>query len=798
MFRDLRHACRVFSRSPGFAVVTIAVLALGIGASTAVFSVVHALLLSPLRYREARQLVQIQSVHREQGSGNLAPATFMDVAAQTRSFESFAAQTYYYVNLTRAGTPALITAVQATSDYFHLFGVAPLLGRVWGADEAKSGAAPVVVIAQTLWETQFGSRRDIIGQTILLDDRPHTVIGVMPASFKEPWGNTALWMPMPIEGEVLNNRASRYWSTFARLKPGVSLAQASAELASVAARLEQSHPDNYRGWSLQARDLNRQIVGDYREALLIIIGAVTCVMLVTCANVAGLCLVRAASRRKELSIRVALGASGGRLFSQLITESLLLSIVGGIFGIMIGSWGLDALLATVPDGWLPRGDEVTLNTPVLLAVLALSAGTGVLFGLAPAFTAARADAQEALKETHSAGSRSAQRLRSGLVVAEIALALVLLISAGLLGRNLHRILSRDTGIDAARVLSVTISPSERRYDSAGKRAQFFARALAEIAALPGVESAGLTQTSPYRWGNTLTLVPVTREGVASPGNLPQPFYDSVSADYFKTMGTPLRAGRFFDARDAVGGKPVVIISESTARRFFGTENPIGRELTNNPSGTTRFEIVGVVGDIPRTGLANETPLQVYRHSAQRTPAFATLMVRTAQAPASVAKAVQAALWRVDPDLPFSDIAPMDMVVSRTVTQPRLYLTLFALFAVIALTLSGIGLYGLLAYSVAQRTREFGIRTALGADTRNVLGLVLREGAMLTVLGLALGLVGAFAAARFIEQLLFSASARDPLIFVGVVLLLGVVAILACLLPARRAARVDPLIALRSE
>lgn len=798
MLHDFRHALRVFSKSPGFAVVTVLVLALGIGASTAVFSVVHALLLSPLRYREARQLVQVQSVHREQGTGNLAPATFMDVAAQAQSFESFAAQTYYYVNLTRSGPPALITAVQATRDYFHLFGVAPLLGRVWNAEETQPGATPVVVLSQTLWETQFGARRDLIGQTILLDDLPRTVIGVMPTSFKDPWGNTALWMPMPVDGDTLKNRSSRYWSTFARLKPGVTLEQATAELATLASGLEQSHPDNYRGWSLQARDLNRQIVGDYREALLVIIGAVACVMLVTCANIAGLCLVRAAGRRKEISIRVALGASRGRLFSQLIAESLLLSLAGGVLGLVLGSWGLDALLATVPDGWLPRGDEVALNTPVVLAVLALSVLTGLVFGLAPAFSASRADAQEALKETHSAGSRSAQRLRAGLVVAEIALALVLLVSAGLLGRNLHRILTRDTGIDAARVLSVTISPSERRYDSTEKRALFFTRALAEVAALPGIESVGLTQTSPYRWGIPVALFPVPRDGAVAPGNLPQPFYDSVSVDYFKAMGTPLRAGRFFDDRDVQGGKPVVIVSESTARRFFGAENPLGRELTNNPTSTTRFEIVGVVGDIPRTGLANETPLQVYRPSAQRTPAFATLMVRTAQPPAILAKAVQAALWRVDPDLPFSDVTPMDLVVNRTVTQPRLYLTLFGLFAVIALTLSGIGLYGLLAYSVAQRTREFGIRTALGADTRDILLLVLRNGAALIGTGLALGLVGALASARFIEQLLFSASARDPLVFALVAALLGCIALLACVLPARRAARVNPLVALRSE
>ena len=703
-----------------------------------------------------------------------------------------------FINLTKSGPPALLTAVQATSEYFKLFGVAPLLGRIWNPEETVPGAAPVVVLGQSLWETQFGARRDLIGQTVLIDDVPRTVIGVMPASFKEPWGNTGLWLPMPVDGDTMKNRSSRYWSTFARLKTGVSLDQARAELAAIGARLEQAHPDNYRGWSLSAFDLNRQIVGNYREALLIIVGAVGCVLLITCANIAGLCLVRAAGRRKELSIRVALGATRGHLVSQLLAESLLLSLLGGVLGVMLGSWGLEALLATIPSGWLPRGDEVSLNTSVLFAAAGLTLLTGLAFGLAPAFTSARVDAQEALKDSHSATSHSAQRLRSGLVVAEIALALVLLVSAGLLGKNLVSILSRDTGIDASRVLSVTFSPSEKRYDTPEKRAVLYQRALAEVAALPGVESAALTQTSPFRWGIPVALFPVPREGAVSTGNLPQVFYDSVSADYFKTMGTPLRAGRVFDSRDVAGGKPVVVISEATARRFFGSENPLGRELTNNATTATRFEIIGVVGDIPRSGLASQTPLQVYRSTAQRTPPFATLMVRTTLAPSALAKPVQEALWRVEPDLPFSDVAPMDTVVSRTTTQPRLYLTLFALFAFIALALSGIGLYGLVAYGVARRTREFGIRVALGASSRDVLVLVLREGALLASIGLALGLAGALAGARLLREMVFDVSVHDPLVFATVTVLLGVVALAASVIPARRATRVNPLEALRSE
>lgn len=793
-----RQTLRTLAKSPGFSVVAIVILAAGIGASTAVFSVVHALLLTPLRYGDADRLVQVQSVHPQQGVSQLAPATMLDVAAQARTCTVLASQTYYYVNLTKSGPPALLTAAQVTADYFKLFAVPPLLGRTWNADEARPGAAPVVILGQRLWETQFGGRRDLIGKTILLEDTPTTVIGVMPQSFSDPWGTAELFLPMPLGAEVVKNRSSRYWSTFARLAPGVSLEQAGAELGGIARHLEQAFPENYRGWSLQAADLRRLVVGDYREALWVIVGAVACVMLITCANLAGLCLVRASARRKELAIRVSLGATRGQLAAQLLTESLLLALVGGAGGVLVANWGLDALLALTGSGWLPRSDEIALNLPVLLAALGLALLTGLAFGLAPVLTLTRVDAQEALKETHSATSRSAQRLRSALVVAEIALALILLVGAGLLGRNLYRILTRDPGIEAARVLSLTLTPSEKRYDTAEKRRDYYTRALAEVAAVPGVQSAAFTQTSPFRWGNTVSLAPVPLAGEARLENPPQVFYDSVSRDYFKTMGTPLRAGRGFTDADAPGAKPVVLISESTARRLFGDADPIGRELTPDLNGSVRFEIVGVAADIARTGIASTTPLQVYRALAQRPPPFGTLMVRTTLPPATLAKAVQAALWRVDPDMPFSAITPMDEVVSRTATQPRLYLTLFAVFAALALTLAGIGLYGLLAYSVAQRTREFGIRAALGANPSDVLRLVLREGSLLIASGLVLGTLGALVAARLLQQLLFAAPAYDPIVFLAVVLLLAGIAALASLIPARRAARVAPMEALRTD
>jgi putative ABC transport system permease protein len=799
MIAALRHAFRSLARTPGFTGIAVLTLALGIGASTAIFSVVHALLLTPLRYGDARPLVQLRSQHAQQGFNAFAPATFLDVAATAKSFEATAAQTYYYYNLTRIGTAVRLTGVQATADYFKLWRVQPLLGRTWNPEETVAGAPPVVVLSEQVWRKNYAANRNLIGQTIMIDDVPVTVIGVMPASFQDPWGNGGLWRPMPLTGETKNDRASRFWSPYARLKPGVTLAQANAELSTLAAQFRESYPQNYQGWTLVASDLQRAIVSDYETGLLVVLGAVGCVMLITCANVAGLNIVRATSRRKELAVRTALGASRGQLIRQLLVESLLLALVGGVAGVLLGSWGIDALLASLPQGgWLPRADEIALNGPVLAGSLALSLLTGVVFGLAPGFTSARVDANEALKATaRTSAHPAARRLRSILVVAEIALAFVLLAAAGLLSRSFVTILNQRPGIDASRVLSLTVSLPETRFATPEKRRDYYTRALAEAAAVPGVEAAGFTNTSPFRWGIPVTFVAVGRDGTVNDVRVPQTYYDSVSLDYFRAMGVPLLAGRLFNADDRAGGNPVVIISETTARRLFGDENPLGRQLASG-NNATRFEVIGVVGDVRREGLAQAAPQQAYRSLDQRPTAFATLMVRTTLTPAALGQSLQAALARVDPDIPVSEIASMEDVISRGVTQPRLYVTLFTLFAAIALLLAVIGLYGLIAYAVAQRTREFGIRTALGAAPREIVALVLREGSTLIALGVAIGLAGAFATTRLLSQMLTDTSVHDPLIFGLVPVILAAAAFAACLLPARRAAKVDPVVALRAE
>lgn len=797
----LRFALRNLAKSPGFSATAIIILGVGIGASTAIFSVVYALLLRPLAYHDATRLVQVQLAHPEQGVSTLAPATFEAVARERDTFAAIAAQQYYYVNLTKTDTPARLTVVQATADYFQLFGVAPLLGRTWSAAEAKIGAAPVAVLSESLWRTRFNARAGILGEQVMLDDVPATVIGIMPASFTDPWGNAQLWRPLPQTGKEASDHSGRNWSTFARLKPGVSARQADAVLATLAARLAAEQPDNYRGWTLNVADLQGLIVGNYRTGLLVVLGAVACVMLITCANVAGLAIVRAIGRRKELAVRAALGASGRQLIGQLLGESLVLSLLGGALGVLLANWGVSAILTLVGNGWLPRAGEIAINLPVLLAALALSLVTGLLFGLASAWGAARTDANEALKDNsgRASGSPVARRLRAGLVIAEIAVALMLLVGASLLGRSFHTLLQRNPGIRTDHLLTLGVSLPAKRYDSPDKARAFYLRAEEAVQAVPGVVAAGFSQTMPFTWGNTATLIPVG-DSLVTEQNAPGAFYDSVGVQFFRAAGISLVAGRTFVPSDAPGAPEVVVISAATARRFFGDENPLGRRLrSGNPAQKAQFEIVGVVGDVLRAGLAvNEPPLQIYRPLAQRPPWFATLLVQTGVDPASAAKSVQQAIWSVDPDQAIEAITPVSALISNSVTQPRLYLVLFGLFATISLGLAAIGLYGLVAYGVAQRTREFGIRTALGASRGDVLRLVMREGLGLLGLGLALGLSGAGVSVRVLQSMIYSTSLHDPVVFAGVPLMLAAVTLLACWLPARRATKVDPLEALRSE
>jgi putative ABC transport system permease protein len=800
---NLRYAVRQLRKSPGFTFVAVVTLALGIGANTAIFTVVNAVLLSPLPYPDADRLVMVQSHNFQENLKGLgfAPAGFREVEKQVTSFDGLAAGRYNYDNLTGIEKPTSLTGGLVTQDYFKVLGERPLIGRTFTKEDAAANAKPTAVLSYDLWQKQFGGRREIVGETVMLNDVPHEVIAVMPRTFKDPFGIASLWRIFPNEGGENAVANARFWMAVGKLKPGVSTATAQAEMSTIAARLVQSDPKFYKGWDFDVSPLRDQVVGNYREGLLLVVGAALLVLLITCANVAGLQFVRASTRQREVAIRLALGASRSAIARSHLIESLLLVALGGIGGVLIGSWGLDLLLAGLSRDWIPRGDEIALNSTVLAVTGLTALITGIVFGLFPAWHATRVDAIDSLRDG-SKGSSGLQsvRLRGALVVAQIALTLVLLVCAGLVWKSFGAIVRVNPGIQIDNTLTMVLTLSPTRYDTGPKRTEYYKQVLDRIGAVPGVESVGFTQTMPFTWG-----IPATFSVYGVPDDaakLPPAYYDSVSPSYFATMHVPLLKGRLFAETDDAKASPVLVLSQSTAQKFFPTEDPIGKRLILPPNrqqpNPAPLEVIGIVGDVPRDGLNSVTPYQAYVSLNQRGTAFASLLIRSPLPVETLSQTIQRAIWEFNPEQTISNVMPVKSLVKSSLTQPQLYLTLFSLFAVLALLLAAIGLYGLIAYSVAQRTREFGIRYALGAQVRDVLRLVMGQGARLTALGLGVGLVGAAAVARLMETLLFRTKAYDPLVFVGVVFLLAAIGLLAALLPALRATKADPVAALRAE
>lgn len=803
---DLRFAARGLRRTRGFTIVVLLTLALGIGANSAIFSVVNTVLLKPLPYKDPSRLV---TVFHDYPSLKLeAPITapgFRDYRDRTRSFEQFAVQSGWNANLTGAGDPERIAANQVSQQFFPALGIPPLIGRTFLPEEEEPGNHRVVVLSHGLWSRLFGEDRSAVGRQISLNGEQYDIIGVMPSAFVDPWNRDAeLWAPLAFTPQQLQSR-NEYLAVTARLKPGVSIQQAQTELSALSETIRTENPQLFDGYSLLAKPVITVITGNIRSSLFILLGAVGFVLLIACANVANLFLVRASARHKEIALRTALGARRWPLIRQLLVESTLLSVIGGALGLLL-AWASIRLLVGFNPGNIPRIQELAVDNGVILFTAIVSLVTGTLFGVYPAVRATRSNLHDSLKEggRSGTGDRGGQMVRRALVVAEVALALTLLTGGGLLLRSFSRLANVDPGFDSRNLLTFTVSLPASKYANDTLRRAFFTDVVSRLSALPGVRGAAAASVLPFSGGWSTGSFNV--EGYEVPPNGSSPWGDQriVSPGYFETMSAPLLEGRYLDGTDRFGGLRVAVVDDEFVRRFYKPgESAIGKRFwfgNATPNDSTPFiTIVGVVGHARHEGLDAEARVQIYRPIDQIGGlGGATMVVRTSGSPTAMVPAVRGVIQEIDRDLPIARIRTMEQMIGTSMNQRKLSTILLGTFAGIALLLSTIGIYGVMSYTVSQRTRELGIRMALGASREGVLGMVLRQGMTIAVIGLVIGLAGAFALTRVIASQLYDVKPTDPVTFVSVTLTLALVALLASLLPAMRATRVDPMVALREE
>ena len=803
LLRELRYSARMLIKNPGFTAVAVVALTLGIGANTAIFSIVNSVLLRPLPYSDPSRLVQVWEAKPAQGRTEI-PASypnFADWRDQNNVFEQVVAYSDWNFNLTGSGEPERIRSAIVSPAFFSALGIKPIRGRGFLAGEDQTGKDLVIVISESLWERRFNSDPNIVGSTLKLDDKSFTVVGVIARGVQSPLlsDEIELWAPVS-HGVAFTNRRGHYLNVFARLNPGATQQQAQAEMNTIASRLEQQYPESNKGLGVRVVSLSDQIVGNSRASLLVMLAAVVFVLLIGAANVANMLLARAAARQKEMAIRTALGAGRWQIVRQLLTESVMLSLFSGALGLLVAIWGIDLLVALSPQD-LPRVKEVTIDLRVLGFTLAVSLLTGILFGLLPALQASRPNLNERLK----AGGRIAtsginrQRLRGSLVIAEIALSLVLLVGAGLLIRSFVRLQAVNPGFNASNVLTMRIDLTGPKYKTGAQVIAFHNQLLERLKQLPGVESASTRSFVPIARDDSFANLRFNLEGRKDDeSNPPVAFYNAVSPDYFQTMMIPLLKGRGFSERDVRGTQNVAIVNSTLAQRYFRGEDPLGKRISleDNPKEEDWITIAGVVGDTKPRELRSEPVAELYMPYNQQPEEGMSLMIRHSDR--GTGAAVRNEVLALDKDQPVYSVRSLDSVLSESVSGPRFRTLVLGIFAGVALILASVGIYGVISYGVSQRTQEIGIRMALGARTPDVLKLVVKGGMTLVLIGVVIGITGAFALTRLLRTLLFAVTPTDAMTFASVPLLLIIVAALACYIPARRATKVDPLVALRDE